>query len=65
MKHLYLIYDNISDPSASNAQDTEYYKEVLRTLSIPVPEGFWIALEDDKLNNKGNECTRWTLDYTI
>ncbi len=59
------IYDNISDPRASNAQDTEHYKEVLRTLSIPVPEGFWLALEDDKVNNKGNETTRWTLDYTV
>ena len=56
------IYDNITDPCTSNAQDTEHYKKVLMTLSIPVPEGFWLALEDDKLNDRGNICTRWRLD---
>jgi hypothetical protein len=51
------IYDDVADANANNAQDTEYYKKILMTLGIPVPEGFWAALEDDKLNNKGNEFT--------
>ena len=56
------IYDNNTDPNAINAQDTEHYKKVLRTLSIPVPEGFWLAIEDDRLNDVGNAWTRWELN---
>ncbi len=56
------IYSNLDDPKAENAQDTIHFQEVLRTLSIPVPKGFWLALEGDRKKNKGNYSKRWTLN---
>ena len=53
------IYDNIADPKANGAQDTIHYQEILRVLSIPVPEGFWEAMEVDRLNDVGNVCKQW------
>lgn len=56
------VYDNLSDPNATNAQDTEHYKKILMTLSIPVPEGFWLALENDRDSDKGSSFRCWELN---
>lgn len=56
------VYSNIDDPSADKAQDTKHYKRILRTLSIPAPDGFWLALENDKSENNGDFRKRWGLN---
>ena len=55
------IYCDEDDLNNYSQQDTNHYQEILKTLSIPVPCGFWNAIENDRLEDKGNSFTQWEL----
>lgn len=54
-----IMYHNLNDPKASGAQDTEIFKDKLKEMEIPAPEGFWESIEFDRLNDTGNVHTPW------
>ena len=55
------IYCDNDDLNAFSQQDTNRYQEILMTLKIPAPSGFWDAIENDRLEDKGNYFTQWEL----
>jgi len=52
------IYSNLEQPNPfPNTYDS--YKQELEDRKIPIPDGLLLALETDKLENKGNDIKQW------
>ncbi len=56
------VYNNLSDPDMGwyRPQDVHHYQSVLEKLGIAVPEGFWAAVNDDRIANMGNKVHFWS-----
>lgn len=54
-----VIYHNLRDPKADQAQDTEVFQAVLREMNIPTPDGFWSQVEQDRLYNIDIGASPW------
>jgi len=48
-------YSNLGDPNAgTECQDVEYYRPILETLSIQVPDAMFMEIKEDQINRVGN-----------
>ncbi len=54
------VYSNLDEPFyLAHPKQFDHFVKILNRLSIDIPSGLIQALEADKINNTGNDVTRW------